>query len=459
VTPGGSRDDGNAPPAVELDGVSVSMGNVSVLSDVSLSVERGTFLGVIGPNGAGKTTLLRTVNGILDPDAGAVTVAGEPVHALSSKAASRLVATVPQDTSLAFDFRVRDVIEMGRYPHRDRLGRERAGDDPGRTEDADPVAAAMAHADVARFADRPVTEVSGGERQRVLLARALAQDAPLLLCDEPTASLDVNHGLCSLELVADLRDRGKTVVAAIHDLDLAARYCDELALLSDGEIVARGQPEAVLESGALGDAFDTSIVRSRDRVTGAPSVTALPDPAPDRDATVHVVAGNGSGAGVLSALVAAGFEVSVGVLREGDPDAEVATQLGCEGVSVPPYTPIEAAIGAAGEHAREADAALLADVAIGPENAANLDVLAESESPVLIETREFADRNYAGPSARERYGALYERGRVTDEEHVIEAVEAACATEPRGERGDGAREEALHGSADAVDVTADPRSR
>ena len=275
MTPGEPSDSGSGrPPALELDGVSVSLGGVDVLADVSLTVETGTFLGLIGPNGAGKTTLLRAANGRLDPDAGAVRIDGEDVHALSSKAASRRVATVPQEPSLSFAFPVRKIVDMGRHPHRDRLGRDagRPGDDGG-----DPVERAMERTDVARFADRPVTELSGGERQRVLLARALTQDAPLLLLDEPTASLDVNHGVHTLDLVAGLAAGGTTVVAAIHDLDLAARFCDELALLSGGEIAARGPPGDVLDPDALEAAFGTPIAVGRDPVTGAPSVTAFPE--------------------------------------------------------------------------------------------------------------------------------------------------------------------------------------
>ena len=267
-------------PAVEVDGVHASLGGVSVLSEVSLAVDPGTFLGLIGPNGAGKTTLLRTANGIVEPDAGSVRIAGEDVHALSSREASRRVATVPQDTSLSFAFTVREVVEMGRHPHRDRLGRE-----PGRSGSGgrDPVEAAMERAGVARFADRPVTEVSGGERSRVLLARALAQDAPVFLLDEPTASLDVNHQVRALDLASGLAAGGKTVVAAIHDLDLAARFCDELALLSGGQIAAHGSPEEVLDADALEAAFDTPVAVGPDPVTGAPTVTAFAEGATVRD--------------------------------------------------------------------------------------------------------------------------------------------------------------------------------
>jgi iron complex transport system ATP-binding protein len=214
----------------------------------------------------------------------------------------------------------------------------------------------------------------------------------------------------------------------------------------------------VLSEDVLGDAFDASIVRSRDRVTGAPSVTALPDPAPDRGETVHVVAGRESGAGLLADLVGTGFEVSVGVLQAGDPDAEVAAQLGCDVVSVPPYTPIDGAIDRGRERAREADATLLADVPIGPANAANLDVVAESANPVLVEDRPFAERNHAGPAVRERYEALRERARITDAEGVLEAVETACEAGARETEGD-ISGDAGRGGADAVDARAESWSR
>jgi len=425
--------------AVTIDAVSVALGGVDVLSGVSLSVEGGTFLGLIGPNGAGKTTLLRTVNGVVEPEEGWVRITGEDVHALPSKAASRLVATVPQDTSLSFDFPVQKVVEMGRHPHLDRLGRETGPPDPI-DRDADPVERAMERADVTRFADRPVTEVSGGERGRVLLARALAQDAPVLLLDEPTASHDINHQIRTLELVRDLVDGGKTAIAAIHDLDLAARYCDELALLSGGTVAARGDPGSVLEADALGSAFDASVVVSRDGVTGTPSVTALPDrdngaagtdggddPAGGGDPSrVHVVAGAGRGAGVLPALVGTGFEVSVGVLREGEPDAELAARLGCEVVTVPPFSAVDGAVGRARDLAATADATLYLDVPVGPENEANLEIAGDGSTLVLVETRAFPERNHAGAAARERYATLRERARVVDRENVVEAVANAC---------------------------------
>ena len=262
--------------ALSATDLRVRLGGEPVLSDVSLSVDRGEFVGLVGPNGAGKTTLLRTLNGTLTPDAGTVRVDDTPLSTQSSRETARRVATVPQETSLSFEFSVADVVEMGRTPYVSRFGRTTA-------DDREAVATAMDAAEVAEFADRSVQTLSGGERQRVLLARALAQETPALLLDEPTASLDINHQVRTLSLVRETvdGDTDRAVLAAIHDLDLAARYCDRLLLLSDGAIQAAGDPAAVLDSDALRAAFGVPTELSRDPATDTPRVTAVPEASDD----------------------------------------------------------------------------------------------------------------------------------------------------------------------------------
>jgi len=223
---------GGAHGVIRVDDVHVAFGDVEVLDGVDLAVEAGEFVGLVGPNSAGKTTLLRTVNGALAPDAGEVFVGDDRIHDLSSRATSRRVATVPQDTSVRFAFDVADVVAMGRTPHRSRFS-----SDPDQTAHVD---AALERTETAHLRDRRVDTLSGGERQRVFIARALAQDAPSLVLDEPTASLDVNHATQTLALVRELADEDRAVLAAIHDLESAARFCDRLALVHDGRIVDQG---------------------------------------------------------------------------------------------------------------------------------------------------------------------------------------------------------------------------
>lgn len=270
-------------PLIEAKNIAVSLGGDTVLDGVSLAVEPGELVGLVGPNGAGKTTLLRVLNGTLTPDAGTVEVEGDSLTGLGSREVARRVATVPQETRLSFEFSVEDVVEMGRTPYISRFGRTTP-------DDRTAVAAAMERAAVAEFADRSVTSLSGGERQRVLLAQALAQQTPVLLLDEPTANLDINHQVETFEVIRaavdgdgdssenSSVDGDRAGLAAIHDLDLAARYCDRLLLLADGSVQASGDPAAVLGDDALAAAFGVPTRLSEDPATGTPRVTAL-----DRD--------------------------------------------------------------------------------------------------------------------------------------------------------------------------------
>ncbi|AFK18836.1 heme ABC transporter ATP-binding protein [Haloferax mediterranei ATCC 33500] len=438
----------DADPAIELDDVSVSLGGQQILDAISAEIGDGTFVGLIGPNGAGKTTLLRTLNGALTPERGTVKITGEDIHALSSKAASRLVATVPQTTSVTFDFPVREVVKMGRTPHRGRFDGWSAADEAA-------VERAMERTTITALEDRPVTEVSGGERQRVLIARALAQKTPVLLLDEPTASLDINHQVRTLELVSDLVADGTTAVAAIHDLNLAAHYCDALVLLSGGRILSAGDPEMVLTESNLQTAFDAEAVVSRHPVTGSVYVTALPQSSDDASGRVHVVGGGGTGARALHVLSAAGYALSAGVLNEGDTDAEAARRVGADLATVPPYAPVDDAAQAALESNIEAaDVTVVADVEVGEGNLANLEAATAAEYLVLVEERPFSERNYAGDAGRAVYERLRDRGHVVSSSELLSTVgELACESfrERSGEMKDDTDTSDVEGDADETD--------
>jgi len=315
---------------IEVEGIDVSLAGERVLKDVTASAQDG-LVGLVGPNGAGKSTLIRAINGTATPDDGVVRLEGDEVRSLSSRETARRVATMPQNTDVSFEFSVQEVVRMGRHPHVSRFGTDTSGK----------VGEAMERVDVARFADRSVHEVSGGERQRVLLARCLAQDADVLLLDEPTASLDVGRAVETLSLVRSLVDEGRTVVAAIHDLNLAARFCDELVLVDDGRVVSSGAPEDVLTQENVERVFGTSAVVERDTATGAVRVTALgaeraADGGVATDGTrgqrvrVHYV---GDDLGTLRALERR-YDVSVGVVPEG---SAVAESAGGEVVASPPF--------------------------------------------------------------------------------------------------------------------------
>jgi iron complex transport system ATP-binding protein len=248
--------------ALDLTGVSFAYDSEPVLSGVDLAVESGRFFGLLGPNGSGKTTLLQLFSGAIRVDSGAVKVLGREVGAWDRRELARLVAVVPQRFDLAFPFTVQEVVLLGRVPHRGPLALDRA-------EDLQVAREAMQAVEVEHLAARRMHELSGGEFKRVVVAKALAQQPRILLLDEPAAHLDVRHQVSLYELIEDIRRRtGFTVVSAMHDLNLAAAYCDRVALLSQKKIARTGGVEEVMTYRNLRDVFGTEIYVGVNELTG-----------------------------------------------------------------------------------------------------------------------------------------------------------------------------------------------
>jgi len=231
-----------------FEGVVLRLGGQTVLDGLALEVAPGEIVGLVGRNGAGKTTLVRVATRILEPDAGSVHLEGTRLADLARRELGRRIAVVPQQTQIPFPFRAGEVVLMGRAPHQGSLGFDSA-------EDVAIAQRAMQRLDVAHLADRSVLELSGGERQLVVVARALAQEAALLLLDEPTAFLDLEHRLRVLEVVRARVAEGASALVVSHDLTLAARFCDRVAILARGRIRAIGRPGEVLVPELLREAF------------------------------------------------------------------------------------------------------------------------------------------------------------------------------------------------------------
>ena len=256
-------------PLLEAERVSFAYGPNEVLRQVSLALVPGELVGVIGPNGSGKTTLVRLLSGVLAPAGGTVRLGGRPLAAYRRGEIARRLAVVPQDPAVEFPFTALEVVLMGRAPHLPTFGFPRA-------RDVAIARAAMARLEVAELADRPLDRLSGGERQRVLLARALAQEPQALLLDEPTTHLDLRHQAGIHDVVRELRcERGTAVLSVLHDLNLAATYCDRLVLLAEGRIARQGTPDAVLTRDALGAAYGAAVYVGVNELTGSRVVLPL----------------------------------------------------------------------------------------------------------------------------------------------------------------------------------------
>ncbi|WP_028932734.1 ABC transporter ATP-binding protein [Pseudonocardia spinosispora] len=237
-------------PRLSAEGVTATIGRRTVLEGVHLEVETGETVGIIGPNGSGKSTLLRVLAGIRTPAEGRVLLDGTPLDQLPARQRARRIALVGQEQELPAELRVGELVALGRVPHQAPWAGPEAGE-------LHAVRRALLQVDLLDAIDRPVDQLSGGERRRVLIARGLAQEAPVLMLDEPTNHLDVRHQLALLELIRGL---GRTVIVAMHDLNLAASACDRLMVLHDGKARPAAPPAEALCPDAVLEVFGVEAV-------------------------------------------------------------------------------------------------------------------------------------------------------------------------------------------------------
>ncbi len=403
------------PPAVRLSGLSVRFGDRVALHSVDLEVARGTFVALAGPNGSGKTTLLRTLLGFVPSTSGSVELFGRPTATLRPRDRARFTAWVPQEERPSDDVPLLDYVLYGRYAHQAPL------EGPSR-RDRVRAREILAALDLADRESDGIQSISGGERQRAILARALAQDAPLLLLDEPTVHLDIGHQLDLLERVRRLvRDQGITVLAALHDLNLAAEFAERVVVLSRGRLVVDGPPSEVISEGLLAEVWGVTAELHRDPRTGVPqliprrllSAPAGP-PSRLRFGPVHVVAGGGAGGAYLRAFVEQGWRVTAGVLHLLDSDAETAEALGVPAAIEVPFAPIGAEARARHRVLLEGAAAIVVTpFAVGPSNLANLEDLvpyAGRTPTYVVDEPAIRSRDFTGGRAAELVGQLIAAG-------------------------------------------------
>ena len=383
---------------------------MNVVLDASFSIDKGEILGIVGPNGSGKSTLLKTLSKILPPLSGAVFIENKNLVEISYQQLARRMGVVPQETLTTFPYTVEEVVLMGRYPHQGRFESESR-------EDIEIAAEAMRLTDTYHLRERQVMEVSGGEKQRIIIAQALTQKPGILLLDEPTNHLDINYQQVVMNMVRGLaREKDITVIAVIHDLNLASQYCDRLILVKDGRIFSMGSQSEVLTRENLKEVFNADVIVREDPITGVPFISIIPETGKKyhRDRKVHIIGGGGSGAKFLYLLHSLGFEVSCGVINDRDTDHEVATGLQLPLVIERPYSAIS------NEAYREnlkmlsdADKVVVSDMPLGHGNLRNLDCLQEltDVSKVLIfSPGNIKDRDYTDGLALEKISGLIERG-------------------------------------------------
>jgi iron complex transport system ATP-binding protein len=358
--------------AISFAGVSGGYGRVPVFHDMSFTIREGSMAAVLGPNGSGKTTLLRAATGLLDRVSGQVRLFGSDVRTLPAERRAALVGVVPQDSHTPMAYSVEEIVMMGRTH---AISRWRG---PG-IDDARIVEQAMIYTDVADMRDRPFPELSGGERQRVIIAMVLAQQPRVILMDEATSHLDINHRLEVMQLIERLnREQGVTVLMVSHDLNMAAEFCERLLLMDQGRLVADGTPDEVLTEAMLRQVYHCDVKVQTNSESG--SVMVIPSPrlvagSSGRGTRLHVIAGGGCAEEVLRRLCLCEYSVSCGVLNEGDRDASVAAALELEVALEKPFSPVGGeAFVEAEKLAVAANAFVVCGVPFGPGNVVNLEL-------------------------------------------------------------------------------------
>jgi len=319
---------------LSVEEIDAYYGNVKVLEKINFSAKEGELLGIIGPNGSGKTTLLKVISKIIKPSVGTVLLNEFDISKMGRRELARKMAVVPQESSTSFSFTAMEIVLMGRTPHLKRFETEGF-------EDLGVAKRCMKLTNCSNLAERQIDELSGGELQKVIIARALAQEPKVLLMDEPTSHLDIKNQIEILELMKRLTDDRLIVIAVFHDLNMASRYCEELILLKEGKIVSFGRTEEVLTSENIRNVFDISASIKRDPLTNSLSLMVIPK---KKEKTkeflkIHIICGGGSGSILMHSLDEE-YAITAGVIHELDTDFEVAKALNIDRVSEAPFSPI-----------------------------------------------------------------------------------------------------------------------
>lgn len=371
--------------------------DISVLKEIDLYLENGEFVGIIGPNGSGKSTLLKNIAGLLEPTKGYVFFDNQVLNSYNSRDLARRMAVVPQDTSVNYNFKVIDIIMMGRNPYQNRWGTVSSND-------REIVERAMELTDTCQLNDKIISELSGGERQRVIIARALAQQPEIIILDEPTASLDINYQGEIFNLLAELnREQNLTILVVSHDLNLSAQYCSRLIMLSQGKIFKTGTPETVLTEENIRYIYRTTVQVKENPLSGKPYIIMSPRNNVNntkfiqKDFYIHIIGGGGSAKDILKELYQQGYQLSCGVLNTGDSDWETARRLGITVIEVPPFNPVDdESLARNRRYLERADLIIVAAVPFGHGNLENMALLLNFKDKKMIfidepplETRDF----------------------------------------------------------------------
>lgn len=397
---------------VRVEDLDFSYGNKSILKNISLSIKAGSFVSIIGPNGSGKSTFLRNLSRYLKPQKGIIMLGNDDIRKLSQKETSKRISVVPQNILMEFDYKVKDIVLMGRYPYIKRLKGETA-------EDIKIAERAMKYTNALEFSNRHFSELSGGEKQRVILAQALAQQPRVLLMDEPISHLDLQYQVEILDLVKKMTlEEGLTSIAVLHDLNMASTYSDYIIMLKDGKVFCKGEPEEVLTVENIARTFNTNVSINKNPVTGKPYIYPISTISrKKRSFRIHIICGGGTGVKLIQELAASGFVISTGVLNIGDSDWAISKEYELDVAEETPFMSIsQEAYDKNLELALSANALVLLPIYFSRANINNLKLLMDDrlrdKTIYILENGSFEQRDYTNGEALGIYKKLLEKPNV-----------------------------------------------
>ncbi len=412
-------------------------GTTDILKGISLQLKPGDFIGILGPNASGKTSLIRSSSGLLKPSSGSIDLDGQDLYTFNRKEIAKRIASVPQTSHFDPNFSVFDAVLMGRTPHLGWL--ENEGE-----KDLEITVEAMRLLGIEELAARRLSELSGGEIQKVLIARALTQQPSILLLDEPTTHLDISSKIGAMNLIKGLCLKDKLAVMAVfHDLNLATRYCDSAILLKDGRPVASGSMDQVMKSETIRNAFGIDVDVRKHARTGRIFVVPLLDLPRERNnqgKRIHVVCGGGTGSALMTELTHRGYSISTGVLNVLDTDNETAHELAIPLIDEAPFSPISDE-----NHEEHLEAisksqlVILSNVPFGRGNVRNLEAVLwafKKGKRILMIGGEWENVDFTEGTASEYLLQLREGGATTvrNDDAALSEVEALFSKEDANAR-------------------------
>lgn len=399
--------------SIECKNISFKYGVKFVLEDISIRFGKGYLYGILGPNGSGKTTLLKILSKILKLNYGKVILDESDIRKFAPREIAKKIALVSQSYSIDFDFSVKEIVKMGRYAHIGRFSKESY-------KDKKIINDIFNQFDLIKLKDRNFNELSGGEQQKVILARAIAQKSKILLLDEPTTHLDINHQIEFMERLNHYVNEGLIVIVVLHDLNLATQFCDKIVLLKEGRIKAFGDLEKIITRENIKSVYNIDVVVRKNLFTNSIYITPLNIKVPYssqckndiKTKKVHIVVGGGAGLEILPKLNK--YDVSVGVVNVLDDDYILASELNYKIISEAPFSPIsEKSSEELKNLLKSIDLIILTNIPFGKTNLKNLEILNESDKNIIIfEKKAIEERDFTGGVATKIYNKIKNKNKV-----------------------------------------------